>query len=496
MERCAVFALIAVLLLSCGGGSGGGGSLPPAPSAFRVDGMQPFNGSTGADVDTKILVSFSMPLYIPSISEAEFELREDVSNRRVTGSLDFTSANRVAAFTPATALQKSTKYRLQLPRTVSGLGPVELPEDFLAFFTTGDGTIPGPPPPPPPGFRLRTLGNMMVGRSSHGSTLLADGRVLITAGFASASSITSTAEIFNPSGETFARTGVDMVAGRGFHTATLLSDGRVLIAGGVSGATFSESNSAEIYDPVTDTFAATGAMTDARAFHTATRLGNGYILIAGGTVPQAGGAFSSRKAELYDPVFGQFSPLQDMSVYRAAHTATMLADGRVLLCGGNSSDLRAEIFDPGIGAFTIVSGNMRVARRGHTANLLDDGTVLLTGGGSRTGELFVPAQSLFRLTNGYPLYDRKDHTATEVPGGRIFLTGGSYFQGNVLFFRTATEHYDPGSGAFLGSPLHLVEPRTRHRATPLADGRILITGGENLDPTRPELSSAEIYETD
>ena len=493
MAGVLALALIGILVTSCGGG-GGGGSSSSDVAEFRVNSIQPFAGSVGADPDTRIVISFSIPIYLPSITVDQFELREDLTNRRVTGTLGFTSANRVAIFTPDASLETMTRYRVRLPKSVSGVGPVPLPEDYLAFFTTGEGGDPPPPPPPDPGGRLRTLDDMVIGRSSHGSTLLADGRVLITAGFNTANTVTATAELFSTTTESFTRTGVDMVMDRGFHTATLLDDGRVLLAGGVSGASVSETASAELYDPSTDTFFSTGTMIDARAFHTATKLENGLVLIAGGTVPGASGVFSSRKCELYDPDTGVFSALPDMNAFRAGHTATTLDDGRILLCGGNSTELRAEIFDPGVGAFTVVSGNMRVPRRGHSANLMEDGTVLITGGGDRSGELFVPAQDLFRWANGFPLYERKDHTATFVPGGRLFLTGGSYIAGSVLFFRTATEYYDPTSGAFLGSPLNLAEPRTRHRATRLEDGRVLITGGENLDPAKPELKSAEIYE--
>ena len=38
--------------------------------------------------------------------------------------------------------------------------------------------------------------------------------------------------------------------------------------------------------------------------------------------------------------------------------------------------------------------------------------------------------------------------------------------------------------------------RTRHRATVLTDGRILFTGGSNLDWRLPELKTAEVYSTD
>src|SRR5919206_273334 len=73
---------------------------------------------------------------------------------------------------------------------------------------------------------------------------------------------------------TFSRTG-KLTTARQFHTATLLTNGKVLIAGGdssVNGFGSSALASAEVYDPSTNTFAATGPMTTPRSRHTATLL--------------------------------------------------------------------------------------------------------------------------------------------------------------------------------------------------------------------------------
>ena len=56
-----------------------------------------------------------------------------------------------------------------------------------------------------------------------------------------------------------------------------------------------------------------------------------------------------------------------------------------------------------------------------------------------------------------------------------------------------SEVYDPSSGAFLGNGPSLENPTTRHRATVLDDGTILITGGANLDPTKPGHVEAQLY---
>ena len=83
----------------------------------------------------------------------------------------------------------------------------------------------------------------------------------------------------------FTPTGSMAVAREG-HTATLLLNGQVLIAGGSDGT--STLASAELYDPTNQTFSATGSMTVVRSAHSATLLANsklpnyGKVLVAGG----------------------------------------------------------------------------------------------------------------------------------------------------------------------------------------------------------------------
>src|SRR5205814_2326777 len=68
---------------------------------------------------------------------------------------------------------------------------------------------------------------------------------------------------------------------RFFHTATLLPNGMVLVATGFTG--FSTlSATAELYDPASGAWTATGSLNTARYAHTATLLLNGMVLVAGG----------------------------------------------------------------------------------------------------------------------------------------------------------------------------------------------------------------------
>ncbi len=75
--------------------------------------------------------------------------------------------------------------------------------------------------------------SMSTARADHTATLLQDGRVLVSGGrSADADANTSaSAEIYDPALGTWSQTG-SMTAERELHTATLLLDGRVLVSGG------------------------------------------------------------------------------------------------------------------------------------------------------------------------------------------------------------------------------------------------------------------------
>jgi N-acetylneuraminic acid mutarotase len=115
------------------------------------------------------------------------------------------------------------------------------------------------------------------------------------------------------------------------HTATLLQNGKVLVVGGTIDGTFHYS-SAELYDPSTNTWSSAGDMGrgNGRSDHTATLLPSGKVLVAGGS----GGASYLASAELYDPSTNTWSSAGNMINARAGHTATLLTNGTVLVTSG------------------------------------------------------------------------------------------------------------------------------------------------------------------
>jgi hypothetical protein len=176
-------------------------------------------------------------------------------------------------------------------------------------------------------------GSLNSGRFSHVAALLSSGKVLIAGGEDINENVFSSAELYDPTAGTFSTTG-NLVTARINHTATTLGNGMVLIAGGLQDSQFGDSSSlttsAELYNPSTGAFAATGALGSGRDNPTATLLGNGLVLIAGG----AGWEMNFATAELYYPSTGTFAFTGAMNVYHVSHTASLLQDGAVLVAGG------------------------------------------------------------------------------------------------------------------------------------------------------------------
>ena len=189
--------------------------------------------------------------------------------------------------------------------------------------------------------------SMSTTRYVHDATLLANGKVLVTAGYG-LNGFKANAEVYAPATDSFSSP-IPMNVGRYFHSSTLLGNGQVVIAGGY-GNTNSALSSVEVYDPATNAFTSVGGLITTRYSHTTTLLASGKLLVTGG----AGSSGWQADAELYDPATNSPSAAGSLAVGRAYHRATLLPNGRVLLSGGNDNGFLAsvELYDPASNSFS------------------------------------------------------------------------------------------------------------------------------------------------
>ncbi len=365
---------------------------------------------------------------------------------------------------------------------------------------------------------------MTTPRYNHTTTLLSDGRVLIAGGYTTGGAgPVASAELYSPTAHTFTAIGSTMDVGRAMHTATALTDGTVLLAGGWCGggncttggggnAASGITLTADIYDPSTQTFYQVGNLRTTVVNQTATRLLDGTVLITGGISGGTPGAAVTptpiSRAQLYNPGSQSFGNIGggggvNLTIARASHQATLLNDGTVLITGGASYNgdagdtlyaiPSAEIYNPGPRTFTLVPTTMNAPRVNHQQALLLDGEVIVAGGQDDTltplasAEVYDPVAKIFTETGASMDAARSLFTATPLVDGTVYFVGGA----TAATDGVQTDLFDGTPGSFVPTG-SMTEPRRFHTATMLPDARVFLSGGQNalLGP----LNSTEIYD--
>lgn len=205
---------------------------------------------------------------------------------------------------------------------------------------------------------------------------------------------------------------------------------------------------------------------------------------AGSAVPSVPTAFAA----------GSLRPATPMLEPRSGHSATLLPDGKVLIAGGmrRNQDFykSAELYDPAPGRFQS-TGEMNQRRVGHIAVLLPSGKVLIAGGwvgkaGTDSAELYDPASGKFTAIAAKMTTPRGRPSATVLANGDVLIAGGERRDNESLataeIFHLKTLSFQP-TGA-----MH--HARISHTATLLKDGRVLFAGGY----ADGVASSAELYD--
>jgi len=328
-------------------------------------------------------------------------------------------------------------------------------------------------------------------RQEHTATLLASGKVLFCGGYSSPANSLASCDLFDPVANTIIA-GPSMSVGRYLHSAALLPNGQVLVAGGLT--TNNEIASADVYDPTSNTFTPlAGSMSvtraEAPALLLSTGAGAGKVLFVGGVgglAPDAstGTGATLATADLFDPgdasaAQGTFSLLAaHLGIARSQLAAASLPGGGILAVGGADllvNDNTAETIDAGLGAFAPTANTMSVPRAAASATVLPDGRVFIVGGAGypATADIYDPTTNSF---SSVPLpVPAANQALATLKSGRVMLAGGQSaggFLGTVLVFDPVTQQFSTASGT-------LNPPRVLATATTLPDGRVIIAGGQN-----------------
>ncbi|MDQ6613508.1 MAG: hypothetical protein M3083_01780 [Actinomycetota bacterium] len=200
-------------------------------------------------------------------------------------------------------------------------------------------------------------------------------------------------------------------------------------------------------------------------------------------------------------------PAASMAGTRTQHAAARLADGKVLVVGGRVGSGNsgpnvfvdtAEVYNPATDSWSSAGTPQFGARP--TATTLGNGRVLVAGGSHQNG----PCPGADCVDSKAALYDegtntflptaamseqRDFHTATLLADGRVLVAGG---EPNELLVSGTAEIYNPNTNLW-STTGSMSTPRIGHTATRLADGTVLVTGGSASNGIEG-LASAEVYD--
>ncbi len=174
---------------------------------------------------------------------------------------------------------------------------------------------------------------------------------------------------------------------------------------------------------------------------------------------------------------------------RAYARAVPLATGEILVVGGLDPDdpqitsYRSELVDPATGRVTLLPQPLLGRLNQSVTAGWGDRVAVIGGTEWRTTywapvdrvEVFIPDSRTWLI--GKPLSAaRSDHGATALADGRILVTGGN--QGTTLL--RSTEIYDPSVDRWtLAAPMP--RGRTQFSIATLPDGRVMVAGGFRED---------------
>ncbi|MBI2983419.1 MAG: hypothetical protein HYY42_04475 [Chloroflexi bacterium] len=200
------------------------------------------------------------------------------------------------------------------------------------------------------------------------------------------------------------------------------------------------------------------------------------------------------------PRTGEWSVVASLDRPRAYATALALPGGNIVVFGGFDQDdpeitnPTTELIDPATAKVTRLADTVP-GRLHQTATITSGGRIVVAGGVIWAGrgfgstdrvDVFLPFPGTW-IAGQRLIQARSDHGAARLADGKVLVTGGNLDQRPLA----STEIYDPVADEWhLAAPLK--EPRIRFSIAPLPDGRVLVAGG--LDGKGRPTATSAIYD--
>lgn len=331
---------------------------------------------------------------------------------------------------------------------------------------------------------FKKLSDMNFSRSHYSAILLNDGRVFVA---------DETPEIYDSATKKFSIT-KQMNIPKTNIELNLLKDGNVFIFGHSIKKNYSCfycPASAEIFNPKTNEYKLINNFKDYRSEYKSLVLQNGSILIPG--------SFDYKKKTylkgmLFSPATNKIKSINSMSFDN--YDLVQLNNGKVFILGRMNDTYSGgiysiQIYDPITNNVEVKPSNFKGVMTQYAPHLilLNDGRVFIYTNNSVGGNSFyvydTNKEKLVRLERcGNKFFG--NYTATQLKNGKILITGGKQIQSSTL---KQAGICDPVSDTYIQIS-NMTTKREGHNATLLKDGTVLITGGYS---NNEKLKSAELF---
>jgi len=200
-------------------------------------------------------------------------------------------------------------------------------------------------------------------------------------------------------------------------------------------------------------------------------------------------------------VFTFPSPVISGSTYAVTVLQQPSVDWSCVAASANGTVTSADITNIVVSCIdnsALSTGSLATARRAHTATRLGDGRVLVVGGWDTTSTVPLTSAEIFdpTLNSGAGAFSatgslntaRASQTATLLADGKVLIAGGNDGTSNL----SSAEIFDPAGGTFTNTAGSMGSVRLYHSAVRLQDDTVLVTGGWGAGGTTS--ASAEIYD--